>query len=245
MVELSCLLACEELVDLSDESGELRNELYDTLRDDSNTEVVTVSCSLLNRVSNLVCDVSKRHLLSCNFLTDEADVRLCLKSTLESNVGSAASHNLDEMPILLCRVGISLDVADELGICLCSCIETERSLDVLVLKVTVDRLGAADNLDACVVCSHVLSECCSVCVGVVTADDDDSCEAVLLSEAGNSLELLNCLELCSAGTDDIESACVPVCVDELIVELYIIILKKGPPLNPRRTFSGFVALSAS
>ena len=45
-VELSCLLACEELVDLSDESGELRNELYDTLRDDCNTEVVTVSCSL-------------------------------------------------------------------------------------------------------------------------------------------------------------------------------------------------------
>ena len=47
-IELSCLLASEELIDLSDESGELRNELYDTLRDDSNTEVVAVSCSLLN-----------------------------------------------------------------------------------------------------------------------------------------------------------------------------------------------------
>ena len=124
-IELLCLLASEELVDLSDESGELRYELYDTLRDDGNTEVVAVSCSLLNRVSDLVCDVSERHLLSCNFLTDEADVRLCLKCALKSNVGSGTSHNLDEVPILLCGVSISLDVADELGICLCSCIETE------------------------------------------------------------------------------------------------------------------------
>ena len=142
-------------------------------------------------------------------------------------MGSGTTHNLDEVPVLLSGVGITLDITDNLGICLCSCIETERSLDVLVLKVTVDRLGAADNLDACVICSHVLSESSCVCVGVVTADDDDSCEAVLLSIVCNSLELLNCLELCSAGTDDIESACVPVCVDELVVELYIIILKKS------------------
>ena len=131
------------------------------------------------------------------------------------------------MPVLLCGVSVTLDVADELGVCLCSCIETERSLDVLVLEVAVDRLGAADDLDACVLCSHVLSESSSVCVGVVAADDNDSGKAVLLSICCNCLELLYCLELGSAGTDDVETACVPVCIDELVVELNIIVLEKS------------------
>ena len=142
-------------------------------------------------------------------------------------MGSRTSHDLDEVPVLLCGVSVTLDVADELGICLCSCIETERSLDVLVLEVAVDGLGAADDLDACVLCSHVFSESSSVCVGIVAADDHDSGETVLFCIFSNSVELLFCLELCSAGTDDVETACVSVCVDELVVELYIVVLKKS------------------
>ncbi len=140
---------------------------------------------------------------------------------------SGTAHNLYEVPILLSRVGITLDVTDNFRICLCSSIKAKRSLDVLILQVAVDRLRATDNLNACVLSCHILSEYCSVCIGVVTADDNDSIEPVLLSYFLNDSELLFCLELCSAGTDDIESARVPVRVDEVIRKLYIGIIEKS------------------
>ena len=226
-IELRCVFACEQLVDLSDQSRELRNELYDTFRNNCYTEVLAIVTTLFNCICDVVCDLGKRHLLSGNFLTDEADVRLCLKCALESNVRSGTSHYLDEVPVLLSGVSITLDVTDELGVCLCSGIETERCFDILVLEVTVDGLRAADDLDSCVLSSHILSKSSSVCVGVVATDDNDSGKTVLLSVLGNDVELLFSFELCSAGTDYIETTCISVRIDELVVELYIVILKKS------------------
>ena len=58
-IELLCSLTSEKLVNLSDKCRELWNELYDTLRDNSNTEVISVVRSLLYRISDVVCDISK------------------------------------------------------------------------------------------------------------------------------------------------------------------------------------------
>ena len=226
-IESSCLFACKKLVDLSDESRELRYEFNDTLRNNSYTEVLTIVATLFNCISDVVCDLSKRHLLSGNFLTDQADVRLSFKSAFECNVRSGTAHYLDEVPVFLSGVSITLDVADKLGICLSSCIKTKGSFDIFVLEVTVDGLRAADYLNACVLSSHVLSECSGVCVGVVTTDDNDSGKTVLLSILSNDVELFLSLEFCSAGADDVETTCVSIRIDELVIELNIVVLKKS------------------
>ena len=84
-------------------------------------------------------------------------------------------------------------------------------------------LFRSDYLNACVVSSHVLCKNCCVGVGIVTADDYDSGKAVLLGNFGNNLELLFSLKFGSAGTDDIETACISVSIDESIIKLYIVI----------------------
>ena len=141
-------------------------------------------------------------------------------------MGSGTAHDLDEVPILLGGVGITLDVADDLGIGLGGGIEAERALDVLVLQVAVDGLGAADDLNAGVVSGKVLGQNGSVGVGVVAADDDQSGDAVLLAVFGNDGELLLGLQLGAAGTDDVKTAGVAELVDILVVEDDIVVLQQ-------------------
>ena len=108
----SALLPARQLVDLSDQCGELGNEFYNAFRDDCNTEVHALCCSLCYRISDVVSDLGQGHLLCCNFFGNQADVRLGFQCALQSNMGSAAAHNLDEVPVFLSGVCISLDVTD-------------------------------------------------------------------------------------------------------------------------------------
>ena len=101
-----------------------------------------------------------------------------------------------------------------LAVGLCSGIETERALDILVLQVAVDGLRAADNLYAGVVCSEVLSQYSCVGVGIVATDDNDCGDAMLLADFSSDCELFLSLQFGSAGTDDIETAGVSVCIDD-------------------------------
>ena len=50
---------------------------------------------------------------------------------------------------------------------------------------------------------------------------------MLLGNFRNNLELLFGFELCSSGTYDIESACISVRIDELVVKLHVIIVYKS------------------
>ena len=226
-VEFVSFAAGQKLVDLLNQNGELRNKLNHTLRDDSYTKVHALCCSLLYRVCNVVSDLGQRHLLLSDFLRNQADVRLGLQCALQSYVRSASSHNLYKMPVLLSGVCVTLDVTDDLAVGLGSSIETEGALDILILQVAVDGLRAADNLYAGVVCCKVLSQNCCIGIGIVAADDNNCGYAMLLANLGNDSELLLSLQLGTAGTDDIESAGISVCVNELIVELYIIIVDQS------------------
>ena len=50
---------------------------------------------------------------------------------------------------------------------------------------------------------------------------------MLLGNFRNDLELLLGFKLCSSGTDDIESACISVCIDELVIKFNIVIIYKS------------------
>ena len=87
----------------------------------------------------------------------------------------------------LAEFAVSLDVSDQLTVGLGSGIETEGALDIVVLQVAVDGLRAADNLYAGVVCCEVLSKNCSIGIGIVTTDDNNCSDAVLLANFSSDL----------------------------------------------------------
>ena len=139
---------------------------------------------------------------------------------------SATAHELDEVPVLAGTVTVALDVADELRVGLTSGIETERGLNLLVLQVAVDGLGATDNLYAILLGSIVLGQNTSVGVRVVATDDNQCLDAELLEDLITCLELALLLQLGTARTDDVETTGVAVLVDELVGELNILVVNQ-------------------
>ena len=227
MLELSGLLACEELVDLSDQLGELGNEFYDTFRNDCDAEVLAVVSTGCYGISNLVSDLERDCFLAATS-SPTRQMLGCVCSAHSSATWEApAAHDLDEVPVLLGGIGIALDITDYFAVGLCCGIKTEGRLDILVLEVAVDGLGASDDLHTGIVRCHILSKDCCVCVGIVAADDDDGGKAVLLGNFYNDLKLCCCLEFGSAGADDIESAGVSVLIDEIVSHLDIVILDQS------------------
>ncbi len=131
------------------------------------------------------------------------------------------------MPVLLCGVGISLDVSDELRVRLGRRVKAKGALDVIVLQVAVDGLRAADDLYADMIRRKILGQDSRIRVGIVAADDDNRCKAMLLSRLGRRLELLRSLNLCSARTDDIKPACVAVCIDEGVIKFNAVVVNQS------------------
>ena len=225
-VEGSGLLTGQQLVDLGDEHGELGNEFHNALGNDGHAEVHALGGSGGNGVSNHVGNRGQGHLLGGNLFTDEADVGLGLQGALQGHMGGGTAHDLDEVPVFLGGVGIPLDVADELAVGLGGGIKAEGALDVFVLQVAVDGLGAADDLNTGVVGGHVLRQDSGVGIGVVTADDDNGGNAVLLANLGSDGELLFGFQLGAAGADDIEAAGVAEHVDVFIIHDAVVIFQQ-------------------
>ena len=71
--------------------------------------------------------------------------------------------------------------------------------------------------------SKVLSQNCCVCIGIVTADNYNRSDSVLLAYLGGNLELLLGFQLGSAGADDIETAGITVLIDVCIIKNNLIV----------------------
>ena len=137
---------------------------------------------------------------------------------------SRAPHELDEVPVLAGRVTVTLDVTDDFSINLGSGIEAEGGLDLLVLQVAVDGLGATDDLDRRTDALIVFGQDCSVGVGVVTTDDDERTDIELLEDFEALVELLLLLELGTTRADDVEATRVAILVDDVGRQLDIVVL---------------------
>ena len=137
---------------------------------------------------------------------------------------SRATHELDEVPVLAGRVTVTLDVTDDFSINLGSGIEAEGGLDLLVLQVAVDGLGATDDLDRRTDALVVFGQDCSVGVGVVTTDDDERTDIELLEDFEALVKLLLLLELGTTRTDDVEATRVAILVDDVGRQLDIVVL---------------------
>ena len=85
-IEVLCLRQSQNVIQLSDQLLDSRNELDNTLWDDNSTEVVTISSTLTNSVSDVCNDIVEAHTLLLDLLRYEADVWLSLQSALQSDV---------------------------------------------------------------------------------------------------------------------------------------------------------------
>ncbi len=128
-----CLAACKKFVDLADQSGELGNKFHNALGNHDNAKVKAVCRSLLHGVCNIIRNLGQGLLLFLNLLGDQTDIRLALQCTLQCNMRSAPSHNLDEMPVFLGRVAVSLNVSNQFAVSLSCRIKTKGNLNVLIL----------------------------------------------------------------------------------------------------------------
>ena len=179
LAALTCGRISQHFVELLDELLDGRDELDKTLWDEHCTEVVAVFCTAGDDVGDVVHDVVETHLLLLHLLADETDVGLCLQCALQCDVACAAAHKLDEVPVLACTVAVTLYVADELRVGLACCVEAKAGLNLLVLQVAVDGLGATDDLHAILLGCIVLCQHAGVGVAVVTADNHESLDAEL------------------------------------------------------------------
>ena len=76
----------KQIVEFSDETADSRNELYESLRNQHHAEVVALLCTMCHSSSDALNDLIERHVLFLNFLRDQANIGMCLKSTLQSDV---------------------------------------------------------------------------------------------------------------------------------------------------------------
>ena len=90
----------KQVVDLADQGVEGGDELDQAFRYEDDTEVVSVLSTLCDDVGDVGCDLLDALVLGLDFLSDEADVRLCLESALECDVACASAHESDEVPVL-------------------------------------------------------------------------------------------------------------------------------------------------
>ena len=216
----------KKVVELGDELLKRGDELDEAFGDEDSTEVVAGGCTL----SDYTCDVGhhvvEALLLGFHFFRDEADVGLHLEGAFEGDVRGGATHEFDEVPVLASGVGVALDVTDHFCVSFASGVETERRFDLVVLEVTVDRLGATDHLHAGVLGGEVFGEHASVGVRVVTTDDHNGVDAEFADDFETLFELCLFFELRTTRTDHVETTGVAVFVDEGVGHFKILVINK-------------------
>ena len=167
---LTCSRISQNLIELCNQLLDGRNEFNQAFWNKHSTKVVAFSSTISYNLSDVGNHVVKRHFLFLNFLGNETDVGLRLESTFQSDMRSRTPHQLNEMPVLAGTVAVTLDIANQLAVGLAGSIETKTCLNLVVLQVTINRLGAANHLHAIFLGSIVFGQNTGIGVGIVAAN---------------------------------------------------------------------------
>ena len=185
---------------------------------------MSLCSTFCHHFSDVCYHIIQRHILSFNFFWNDTYVRLYLQSAFQCNVRSRTTHQFDEVPVFTCRVTVTLDVTDYFSISLTSCIETERSFNHIVLQVTVNCFRATDYLYTILLSSIVFSQYTSICIRVVPTNNNQCLDAQLFDDFKSFFKLAFSFQLRTSGTDDIETTCVTVFVDDISSQLHIVVI---------------------
>ena len=90
-----------DLVDLTNEDGNLGDELDEALWYEDDTVIFAKLGTLANDISDLSGNLRQSQSLGLDLLTDQHKVDASAKSTLKSNVRGRTTHETDEVIVLL------------------------------------------------------------------------------------------------------------------------------------------------
>ena len=139
-------------------------------------------------------------------------------------MAGATAHQFDEMPVFTGAVAVALDVTDQFAVGLASGIKTETGFNLLVLQVTINGLGATDDLHAILLGCVVFSQYAGVGVGVVATDDDQCLDVQFAQDFDTLLELSFLLQLGASAAYDVEATGVAVLINDLGGEFHIVVV---------------------
>ena len=114
-----------KVVDLADQRAHLRHKVDQALGDEHHAVRQPIRLSLADRVADLTRDVLERPPLRLDLLANVAKRRLRRERDLERQVRRLAPHQPDEVVVLLRRLAVRHDVADELRVELGRRVEAE------------------------------------------------------------------------------------------------------------------------
>ena len=189
-----------ELVDLSDQDGDLWDKLNEALRHENDTVVFAPSGSVNDNVSHVVGDLDQGLVLCLDLFADEDAVDAGPQGTLEGNVRGRPTHESDEVVVLFGGNDVGAKVADSLRVHFGRSVETKRDWDVLVFQVAINCLGTSNDLALGLLLGEVLSQEAGIGVRVVATDHNKSVKIELDSVFEGAGKLLRGLNLVTART---------------------------------------------
>ena len=139
---------------------------------------------------------------------------------------SRTTHQLDEMPVFTSGITIALYVSYQFTIGLTCSIKTKAGLNLLVLQVAVNSLGATNNLNSIVLSCVVLGQNTSIGIRVVSTNNDQSFDAKFTQNLNTTFKLTFFLQLCTSRTNDIKTTSIAIFVDESICKFYILMVNQ-------------------
>jgi hypothetical protein len=215
-------------VQFADEGSHLGNEFDEAFRDQNCAEFFTICCAVGDCFGNLVHDLLQCEPALGDFFGDERDVRVrSAQGAFQRDVRGRAAHELDKMPVFAGGDGVALDVANEIGVNLARCVETEAGLDVLAAQVAINRLGNAYHAERSVLGLGKLGKFRRIRIRVVATDHHQRGEATGFCGFECLEEILLRFELGAAGPDDVEAAGVAVAREEVGVDLDAFVFQKA------------------
>jgi len=162
----------EDLVELRDQMLNLRNKIDQTLRNKNHAVMFPEVCSFANDVRDAVRHLPQGLVLRVNLLADDGNIGMRLQCALESDVRSSPTHQAHKMVVLPCGPRVYHDVPDELRVDLARRVEAEARGHLLRLQISIDCLRTPDHSRLQILGSEILPHERRICVGIVSADDD-------------------------------------------------------------------------
>ena len=220
-------ISCQEVIQLSDQTFHSRDKLNQTFRNQHSTEVVALSSTIGNDLSNVSYYIVQWHIFRFHFFRDDTYVRLNLQSTFQCNVRSRTAHQFNEVPVFTCRVTVALDVTNHFWVYFTCSIETERSFNHFVLQVTVDSFRTTDHLYTGILGSIVFGQNAGICIRVVTTNDYQCFDTQFIDNLQPLFELFRSFQFGTSRTNNVETTCITVFIDDIGSQFHIIMVNQS------------------
>src|SRR5574344_70202 len=221
-------VSCKKVIQFSNKAVDGWDKFNESFWNQDSTKIPSFTCTIGNSLADFSNDIVKGKVFSLNFLTDDANIRLALQSTLQGNMTCRTPHQFNEMPIFTCRITITLNISNKLRISFCCSIKTERRFNLGILQVTVNSLWTSNDLNAILLSCIIFSQDASVGIRVIATNNDNGLNVKLTDYLQTFLKLIFLFQFGATATDDIKTTCIAILFKKICCYFHIIMVNQSP-----------------